>query len=233
VSKRLRSAGLGNMSFVAVFPYRALARPASHIGANTMSTLTHVSQFFGGASSLEPLRAKWGWIVALGAVYVIAGIVALGSIITATVASVYVVGIMMLISGVAEVVNAFQIKSWAKFLLWLVLGALYVIAGFVTFQNPLLAAALLTLFLGATLVASGIMRFLLSLSMIERMPWIWVMLSGAVTFLIGLVILAHWPVSSLYALGLFLGADLVIAGIGWIGIGLGLRPPGVIPTRGV
>jgi uncharacterized membrane protein HdeD (DUF308 family) len=41
--------------------------------------------------------------------------------------------------------------------------------------------------------------------------------------LLGLIIVAHWPVSSLYILGLFLGIDLVIAGAGWIGIGLGLR----------
>jgi uncharacterized membrane protein HdeD (DUF308 family) len=37
------------------------------------------------------------------------------------------------------------------------------------------------------------------------------------------VILAHWPVSSLYVLGVFLGVDLVIAGAGWIALGLGLR----------
>jgi uncharacterized membrane protein HdeD (DUF308 family) len=53
-------------------------------------------------------------------------------------------------------------------------------------------------------------------------PWIWVLLSGVVTLLLGLVILAHWPVSGLYILGLFLGIDLVLAGASWIGIGLGL-----------
>jgi uncharacterized membrane protein HdeD (DUF308 family) len=41
--------------------------------------------------------------------------------------------------------------------------------------------------------------------------------------LLGLVILAHWPVSSLYILGVFLGIDLVIAGACWIGVGLGIR----------
>ena len=30
----------------------------------------------------------------------------------------------MLISGVAEVINAFQIKTWGKFILWLLLFAL-------------------------------------------------------------------------------------------------------------
>jgi uncharacterized membrane protein HdeD (DUF308 family) len=172
---------------------------------------------------LEPLRAKSGWIVALGVVYVLAGLIALGSVVFATVVTVFVVGVMMLISGVAEVFNAFQIKSWGKFLLWLLLGALYIVAGFITFENPLLAAAVLTLFLGITLVASGIMRIILGFSMKGGMPWVAVVISGLITLLLGGVILAHWPVSSLYILGIFLGIDLIIAGLCWIGIGFGLK----------
>jgi uncharacterized membrane protein HdeD (DUF308 family) len=172
---------------------------------------------------IAPLRAKWGWILALGIVYLITGIIALGSVVMATAASVFVVGIMMLISGVAEVINAFQIKTWGKFLLWILLGVLYIVAGFVTFQNPLLAAVFLTLMLGAVLVASGIMRIILAFSMREGSAWLWVVLSGVVTLLLGGIILAHWPVSSLYALGVFLGVDLVIAGMSWILISLGLK----------
>ena len=174
-------------------------------------------------SGLEPLRAKSGWIIALGVIYVLAGLVALGSVVFATVVSVFVVGVMMLISGVAEVINAFQIKTWGKFLLWLLLGALYIIAGFVTFENPLLAAAVLTLMLGFALVASGIMRIILGFSMKGGTPWVWVVVSGLITLLLGAVILAHWPVSGLYILGLFLGIDLIIAGVSWIGVGSGLR----------
>ena len=174
-------------------------------------------------SEMAPLRAKWGWIVALGVVYVIAGFIALGSVVMATVASVLVVGVMMIIAGVAEVFSAFQVKSWGKFLLWVLLGALYIIAGFVTFENPLLAAALLTLVLGASLVASGIMRIILAFSTKQETPWIWIVLSGVITLLLGLLILAHWPVSSLYILGVFLGIDLVMAGAAWIGLGFGLR----------
>jgi uncharacterized membrane protein HdeD (DUF308 family) len=50
-----------------------------------------------------------------------------------------------------------------------------------------------------------------------------VALSGIITLLLGLLILAHWPINSVYILGLLLGIDLIIAGAGWIGIGLGLR----------
>jgi uncharacterized membrane protein HdeD (DUF308 family) len=187
-----------------------------------MST-ANASRSIGPASELAPLRAKSGWIIALGVVYAVAGLVALGSVVFATVVSVFVVGIMMLIAGVAEVFNAFQIKTWGKFLLWLLIGILYIVAGFGTFENPLLAASLLTLLLGCALLASGLMRIILGFGMKEEMPWLWVVLSGVVTLLLGLVILAHWPVSGLYILGLFLGLDLLFAGIGWIGIGLGLR----------
>jgi len=182
---------------------------------------THIST--NGASELAPLRAKSGWIIALGVVYVLAGLIALGSVVFATVVTVFVVGVMMLIAGVAEVINAFQIKAWGKFLLWLLLGVLYIVAGFVTFENPLLAAAVLTLMLGFALIVSGIMRLILAFDMKQETPWVWVALSGVITLLLGLIIVAHWPVSGLYILGLFLGIDLVIAGASWISIGFGLR----------
>jgi uncharacterized membrane protein HdeD (DUF308 family) len=55
------------------------------------------------------------------------------------------------------------------------------------------------------------------------MPWVGVVISGLITLLLGGIILAHWPVSSLYILGIFLGIDLIIAGLCWIGIGFGLK----------
>jgi uncharacterized membrane protein HdeD (DUF308 family) len=173
--------------------------------------------------AVQPLRSKSGWIVTLGIVYLIAGLIALSSVVFATTVTVLVVGVMMLISGFAEVVNSFQFKSWGKFLVWLLLGLLYIVAGFVTFENPLLAAAILTLLLGIALVVSGVMRIILAFSMREGMSWTSVVLSGVVTLLLGLIILAHWPVSGLFALGLLLGVDLLIIGIGWIFVGAGLK----------
>jgi len=175
------------------------------------------------ASDMAPLRAKWGWIVALGVVYLVAGFIALGSVMMATVASVFVVGVMMIVAGVAEIISAFQCKGWGKFLIWALLGVLYIVAGFITFENPLFAAVVLTLMLGAALVASGAVRIFLAFSMKRESPWLWVLLSSLVTLLLGVLILARWPVSSVYVLGIFLGIDLVMAGAGWIGLGFALH----------
>jgi uncharacterized membrane protein HdeD (DUF308 family) len=177
----------------------------------------------GPGAGIAPLRAKWGWIVALGVVYVVAGVIALGSVVMATVATVIIVGVMMIIAGVAEVINAFQVRTWGRFFFWLILGVLYIVAGFVAFESPLLTAVWLTLFLGAALVASGVVRIFLAFNMRHGSPWIWVALSGLITLLLGVIILAHWPDSALYTLGIILGVDLVFAGAGWIGLGMGLR----------
>ena len=130
---------------------------------------------------------------------------------------------MMIIAGVFEVIHAFQIRTWGRFILWLLLGVLYIVAGFVAFENPLLTAVWLTLILGAALVASGLMRIYLAFNMKAGSPWIWVVVSGLITLVLGVIILAHWPVSAVYTLGIFLGVDLVFAGASWIGLGLGLR----------
>ncbi|QOZ54209.1 HdeD family acid-resistance protein [Bradyrhizobium sp. CCBAU 53338] len=188
-----------------------------------MTSASDTSPRLGLGSGIAALHAKWGWIVALGVVYLIAGFVALGSMVMATVASVLVVGAMMIVAGAAEIIGAFQMKSWGRFLIWMLLGVLYVIAGFLTFDNPLFAAVLLTLFLGASLIASGAVRLFLAFSMKRESPWVWVALSGAITLLLGLLIVARWPVNSVYVLGLFLGIDLVMAGAGWISLGLSLK----------
>jgi uncharacterized membrane protein HdeD (DUF308 family) len=194
-----------------------------------METMTNTASALGlgPGAALAPLRAKWGWIVALGVVYVVAGVIALGSVVMATIAAVWVVGIMMIVAGVFEVIHSFQIKTWGRFLFWLLLGVLYVIAGLIAFWDALSFAIWLTLLLGAALVASGIVRIFLGFNMKGGTPWGWVVASGVITLLLGIIILVQWPYSGLFALGIILGVDLVFAGASWIGLGLGLRQAAV------
>jgi len=179
------------------------------------------------ATDLAPggpeLKARWGWIVALGVIFLIGGIIALTSVIAATVASVFVVGVMMTLAGIAEIVHGFQMRSWGRFFLWILIGALYVVAGFISFSNPLLASAVLTLMLGIGLIAAGVARAVLAVRLREEAGWGWVLLSAVITVIVGLMVVAGWPASSLFVLGIFLGVDLIFAGVGWIAAGLALR----------
>jgi aquaporin Z len=182
-------------------------------------------------SEAAPLREKWGWMVAFGAFLSLAGFVALGSVVGSTIATVLVVGVAMIVSGLVEIVYAFSVRSWKKFFLFVLIGLLYVVGGFAVVENPLLAASFLTLLLGAGLVASGLVRTFLAFQLPKTTPWVFVALSGVVTLLLGGIILAHWPVSSLWVLGVLLGVDLVFAGASWIGFGISLKR--AEPARGV
>ena len=174
-------------------------------------------------AALAAIKSKWKWVLLLGIVYTIAGFVALGSVVAATVASVYIVGAMMIVAGVFEIASAFQMKTWGQSILWVLLGALYVVGGFVAFQNPELAASILTLILGWSLVFSGLLRVYLATKMKEGSPWVWVVISGIITVVLGGMIIAQWPASGAFVLGVFLGVDLVIAGFAWIQMALAIR----------
>jgi uncharacterized membrane protein HdeD (DUF308 family) len=176
------------------------------------------------AEGLRALRDKWGWIVALGVVFMIAGVIALGSVVVATASAVLVIGVMMVMAGVSEIIAAFNVKSWGKFAFWMLLGLLYVAAGIICFWRPFEAATILTLFLGAALVVGGVVRMFLAWHMREAgKPWGWVVVSGVISLLLGLMIIAKWPYSSFYVLGIFLGVDLIFIGSGWITMGLTLK----------
>jgi aquaporin Z len=175
------------------------------------------------AAAAAPLREKWGWMVAFGAVLALAGFVALGSVVSATVATVMVVGVAMVVSGVVEMAYGVVVRGWKQFFLWSIIGLLYVVGGISVIENPMLAAGFLTLLLGAGLVASGLVRTFLAFQLPKDAPWGFVAFSGVVTLLLGGIILAHWPYSSLWVIGTFLGVDLVFAGASWMGLGLSLK----------
>ena len=173
---------------------------------------------------IRALRPKWGWILAFGIFSLIAGVIALGgSTMFATATAVYIVGFMMLFEGVAEIVAAFNARDWGHRVLWLLLGALYVFAGIICLQNPFAAATILTLLLGISLVIGGLVRIFLATRMRQGTPWGWVVFSGLISVLLGIIIVAKWPVSSFFVLGIFLGVDLIFIGSGWISVALALK----------
>src|SRR5690242_412572 len=106
--------------------------------------------------ALGHLKLRWGWLVGLGVVLVIAGTIALFSIVEATIVSVLWVGAMMIVGGVVEIIHGFRMKGFGRALLWVLIGALYILGGFFAMENPLLASTVLTLILSIALIVAGI-----------------------------------------------------------------------------
>jgi uncharacterized membrane protein HdeD (DUF308 family) len=155
------------------------------------------------------------WFIALGVALILLGIVAAVFALTTTYASMLFLAGILLVGGILRVVAAFSARDWTGSLLLALSGALYVVAGVLTFRHPITAALALTLLFSALLLGVGLFRVIGSFW--YRFPhWGWVALSGAVSFLLGLMLWNSWPVSGLWFIGLCVGIDLIVEGAGWI-----------------
>lgn len=174
-------------------------------------------------SGIAHARARWGWFAALGVAFILFGAIAFGSLAEATVAKVLIIGVVMMLGGISEIVMGLRMRNLRRLVLLCVAGALLVVAGILCYLNPFLAAAALTLMLGASLCAAGLVRIYVASQMGEEAPWRIAIFSGLITFIVGVIILAGWPVNSVYVLGLFLAIDLTLYGAAFLGLAFRLR----------
>jgi uncharacterized membrane protein HdeD (DUF308 family) len=178
---------------------------------------------------LATRRRLWWQILILGLVSIVIGILAISSTFVATMASVVVFGVLLMIAGFSEVIHALMVRSGKGFALHLLAAALYLIVGLVMLEDPVRAATVLTLLIAASFFVGGLLRILFSV--VLRFPaWPWVLLHGVIDMFLGVVILSGWPESSLWVIGLFVGIDLLFHGLSWVTLGLALRNPSAAPS---
>lgn len=168
-------------------------------------------------------RPRWGWFVALGVALLVLGLLALGNLMAATIASVLFIGALMIVAGIAQIAAALRFRKWGGFLFWLVSGIIYTAAGAFAFYNPMLAAQALTLLLAFSLVVAGLFRIGSGVRSRPTNGWGWIVASGVVSILVGIIVVAGWPVSSLFMLGIVLAVDLIFQGVSDVAFGLALK----------
>ncbi len=177
----------------------------------------------------EASAKSWWLYLLLGIVLLIAGVFVLGDVVLASVVSAIFIGWAIAIAGVLEIIHAFSARGWKGFILDLLLGVLYIAGGAMLLSNPIAASVTLTLVLGVIWIVSGIFRMVLAGAIWREGGWA-VFLSGMVAVLAGAIILARWPASGLWVLGLLLGIDLLVHGIAWIAYSFGVRSGGGMPA---
>ncbi len=173
-------------------------------------------------TDLEEFRRNATWFLVLGVILVILGFIAVGRSVSVTLASMYFFGWLLVIGGVVEAVQAFWQRQWGGLFFNLLSGVLYVVVGFMVLGNPGAGAVALTLLIALFFLIAGAFRIIVALTM--RFPeWHWLLLNGAITLLLGLLIWKQWPSSALWVIGLFIGIDLIFTGTAWVMLSLAAR----------
>jgi uncharacterized membrane protein HdeD (DUF308 family) len=183
-----------------------------------------------GGRGLEDLHEVSVYLIGIGIALMLVGLVAIGSSLVATLTSMLVFGILLIVGGIFQGVTALWGRSWNGFSLHLLTSILYLVAGVFMIDNPLEAASALTLLIAACLVVGGLLRTIMSA--VERFEgWVWVLLNGVVSLVLGVGIWRQWPFSGQWVIGLYIGIEMLVSGMSWVLLGRTMRSRSVLSFK--
>jgi uncharacterized membrane protein HdeD (DUF308 family) len=168
------------------------------------------------------LKSDWCWLFMYGILLTVCGTVGMIMPALMTLGTMLVLGIALMVSGVATIILSFWAGKWSGLLVHLLVGILYLMAGFVIFDTPVASTLAATMLIAAFFIVVGAYRMLAA--MIVRFPqWGWALLNGVVTFILGMIIYRHFPSSAVWVLGILVGVELLFNGWTWIMLALAVR----------
>ena len=165
---------------------------------------------------------NWGWFLAFGVGLVLLGILAIVRAVAATVVSILFFGWLLVIAAGIEVAQAIMVGKWAGLYHHWLAAVLFGVVGALMIWRPVASAEVLTLLMGAFFLIAGLFQ-LITPFVVSLPDWGWHALNGMITLVLGILVLAQWPVSGLWVIGLFVGIELIFYGGAWSALAVGLR----------
>ena len=162
-------------------------------------------------SEIESADKGRKWLLALGIFSIVLGAIALAIPVLTTVAWMLFLGALLFVNGIVQIYHTIRTHHENRFFLQLLISILYIVVGALMILSPGAGAISLSLLIASFFMVGGIFRIIWA---VQRRSgnWGWVILNGIVTFFLGLIILANWPWSGLWVIGLFVGIEMIIHG---------------------
>jgi len=160
------------------------------------------------------IHRHWGLFLFEGIVLIVLGTLAVLVPAVASVAATVVFGWILLISGLVGLVATFRAQGSPGFVWSLISALLGIAAGVILLSMPVQGALTLTAVLIAFLLVEGLATVLFALEHRKGSSgrWSWVLTSGIVDLVLGLMLLAGLPGTAAWALGLLIGINMIFGG---------------------
>jgi uncharacterized membrane protein HdeD (DUF308 family) len=173
----------------------------------------------------DTLRAHWRLYVFQGVLMIILGVLAVAAPAFATLTVDIYVGWLFLISGVLGLIAMFSARNVPGFLWTLVTALLSIVVGGVLLWKPVEGAVSLTLVLTAFFIVEGIFQAVAAFTYRDAIPsrWGWLLASGVADLALAAIIIAGWPGTAAWVLGLLVGVNLLTTGWAVVMVALGAR----------
>jgi len=156
-----------------------------------------------------------------GALLALLGLLALLTPFITGLALSILLGAVLVVGALVHVAAAFSAGT-ARNVVWqVVLGVVYGLAGISILANPVLGLTTLTLLVIAFFAVEGVFEIVWAIT--GEGSALWLGLSGAVSLLLAGMLLAGFPATALWAVGVLFGIDLLVTGVSMIMHGRTIR----------
>jgi uncharacterized membrane protein HdeD (DUF308 family) len=170
----------------------------------------------------EPVTRHWLMHLGMGILAIVLGVVGLGYAGTVTLAGVIFFGWLLVIGGIARLVHAFYTRHWQGVVLNVLVGLLWLAVGAMTVLKPGIGAVSLTFALVIMFFVSGVLKIAVAATL-QFPQWGWTVVDGVVSLILAILILASWPLSSMWVIGMLISIDLIFAGWAIVAVAIAAR----------
>ncbi|QRM54121.1 HdeD family acid-resistance protein [Sinorhizobium sp. BG8] len=160
----------------------------------------------------ETVRKHSFWYLVQGGLMVVAGILAVLFPLVSSVASVVMLGWLLIISGVVQGFSLLGARQVPHFWLQLISVILAVLIGTLFLRDPGDGLLTITMLLLVFFMMEGISKIVFALTIRPFPNWGWVLASGCVGVLLAALLWASLPVTAVWLIGLLLGIELISVG---------------------
>jgi uncharacterized membrane protein HdeD (DUF308 family) len=174
-----------------------------------MATITEP---MGSNMTATALGRRWGWLLVLGIVQIIAGWAAIAVPVVASFAAVAIFGALLMVTAIFQLIHAFKVRSWPRSAWYGLGGVFYAVAGVLVAMYPVSGALALAVMIAILLIADGALRVGFAMAVRPVAGWGWVIAGGLGSIVVGVILLIGWPATALWVTGLLLGINLIFTG---------------------
>ena len=174
-------------------------------------------------STTQTINKASPWLIRWGIVVFVCGILAVILPVTFSVGISIIIGCLTLAAGLGHFIFAFHTRHIGGFFWQILIGVLYLLATVCLLVNPLLGVLSLTLFLAIFLLLEGIFELVLYFELRRLRHAFWLLLDGAGTLILGVVMLRQWPPASPEIIGTLIGISMMLSAASRVIFSLAVR----------
>lgn len=159
----------------------------------------------------------------LGIVLLIIGLIAVIQPLLVEKGLLWIIGLLMIVGGCTQAIKGLQSGERNDKSFNLVAGLLFVVLGIVIIVCWFSLLAFFTVIIGILFLLQGVWTLMVALSARHAQGHIAMLLSGVLSLIIAILILARWPGSTEYVVGILFGINLIFHGAALVALGSTLR----------